>query len=378
MTPKTKAPVSPEAGRERSANMSNWLNWLDKITYARQQYFDFTSLWLAAGIGLLLVLILKRLFRPKYARDSRQRTIGPDWVWLLSFVLAGLMVVALVGPKLDTFKMLQSKDNLDIIITVDKSVSMAVRDVGASRHEVMMREIIAFVNSPAVRDGDRLTLFAFSEKSNWRMPLSDDREEFLDKLLEVEHPKDRVYYDRSQLYTYFAGLLTHIPKALAMQDELFQQGRFSGMVNWTSYPRVVFIFSDGDNIDDSLNAPLADLAKRDIKTYTIGMGTSRGGSITVRTPVENNPKQLGPPVQIYSKLNMKALDLIKEKTGGKSYVVSSSSSQVQSFLAAALAENRKPTLALVPTGEAENFWWDLLAIPSLIIVCLMAIKFVRS
>ena len=360
--------------------MSNWLSWLNKITYAREQYFDLTALWLAGGIGILLVLVFKRLFRPKHARDSRQKLIGPDRVWLLSAVLAGLMIVALAGPKIDTFKMLQSKDNLDIGIAVDKSVSMAVKDMGSgfSRHEVMIREIVTLISSPAVHNGDRLTLFTFSEKSNWRMPLSDDKEEFLDKLLEVEHPKDRVYYDRSQLYTYFAGLLAYIPKSLAIQDGLFQQGRFRAVVNWTSYPRVIFIFSDGDSIDESLNAPLADLAKRDIRTYTIGIGTSRGGSITVRVPVENNPSQLEPPRQIQSKLNMKALNLIKEKTGGKSYVVNSSSNQVQSFLTAALAENRKPTLTLVPTGEAENFWWDFLAIPALIIVSLMVINFIRS
>ena len=357
--------------------MSNWLTWLDKITFAREQYFDLTTLWLAGGIGILLVLVFKRLFRPKHARDSKQKLIGPDWVWLLSAVLAGLMIVALAGPKIDTFKMLQSKDNLDIIIAIDKSVSMAIRDVGTSRHEVMTREIVTLVSSPAVHGGDRLTLFTFSEKSNWRMPLSDDKEEFLDKLLEVEHPKDRVYYDRSQLYTYLAGLLTHIPKALEMQDKMFQHGKFRGVVNWTSYPRVIFIFSDGDSIDDSLNVSLANFAKQGIKTYTIGIGTSSGGVLNIKVPAENDPKQLV-PVQIQSKLNMRALDLIKEKTGGKSYVVNSSSNQVQSFLIAALAENRKPTLTLVPTGEAENFWWDFLAIPALIIVSLMAINFIRS
>ena len=130
--------------------------------------------------------------------------------------------------------------------------------------------------------------------------------------------------------------------------------------------------------NDSLNIPLAKFAKLDIKTYTIGIGTSRGGVISIRVPEENNPNQLEPPRQIQSKLDMKALDLIKQKTGGKSYVVNNSSSQVQSFLISALAENRKPTLTLVPTGEAENFWWDFLAIPSLVIVSLMAIKFIRS
>lgn len=357
--------------------MSNWLSWLNKITYAHPQYFDFTALWLAGGIGILLALAFKRLLRPKNARDSRQRVIGPDVIWILCFIQAGLMIVALADPKIDTFRMLQSKDNLDIIIAVDKSVSMAIKDVAPSRHEVMMREIIAFINSPAVRDGDRLTLFAFSEKSNWRMPLSDDREEFLDKLLEVEHPKDRVYYDTSRFYTYFSGLLSHIPEALAIQDNSFRHGPYRQQLSWATYPRVILIFSDGDSFDNELAASLSALVKEKIKVYSIGIGTARGGSVSVKFPDETDLSKLE-TITISSKLNMQTLNLIKDKTGGKSFVVSSSSSQVQSFLAAALAENRKPTLSLVPTGESENFWWDFLAIPSLIIVFLMVIKFVRS
>ena len=348
--------------------MSGWMSWLSEITFARQQYFDLTYLWLAVSAGIIAMLVAKRLFRPHHARDSKQRMIGPDAAWLLSFTLAGWMIVALAGPKIDKFKIIQSNDNLDIIFAVDKSTSMAVEDVSSSRHGVMVKEIAAFVGSPALHEGDRLTIFTFSEKSNWRMPFSRDREEFLDKLLEIEQPKDRVYYDRSQLYTYFSGLLIHIPKALDIVDNFSKPN---------AYPRVVFIFSDGDTIDDSLNASLAPLARRDIKVYTIGIGTLRGGSITVKTPAENDPKVLESTL-IQSKLNMKALNLIKDKTGGKSFTVSSSSNQVQGFMAAALTENRKPTLTLVQTGEAENFWWDFLAIPSLIIVSLMVIKFIKS
>lgn len=350
--------------------MSGWMTWLGETTFARQQHFDLTVLWLAVGVGLLIFLSAKRLFRPRYARDSKQKLIGPDALWIWSFALAGLMIVALAGPKIDTFKTIQSKDNVDIIFAVDKSVSMAIKDVASSRHEVMIREIISFVGSPAVHQGDRLTIFTFSEKSNWRMPLSQDRDEFIDKLLEVEQPEDRIYYDRSQLYTYFSGLLAHIvdPNTLAKQDN------FSKM---STFPRLVFVFSDGDAIDDSLDKSLAVLARREIRVYTIGIGTSRGGSISVKTPSENNPNILEQTL-VQSKLNMRAMNFIKDKTGGKSFVVNSSSSQVQSFMAASLAENRKPTLALVQTNEPENFWWDLLAIPALILVSLMVIKFVRG
>lgn len=356
--------------------MSDWVTWLNEITFARPHYLELAWLWMFLGIGMLLVVAMKVWLRPKHAQDSKQRVIGQDGIWLLSVGLAGLMIVALAGPKLDSFHTVQSKDNLDIIICVDQSVSMAVKDVRPSRHQVMVRDIVAFVGSPAIHDGDRLTLFAFSEKSKWRMPLSQDRQEFIDKLTEVEHPEDGVYYEISRFYTYFSGLLSHIPEALALQDEFFRNGPFRKELSWTAYPRVIFIFSDGDNTDDKLEDSLAALAKEDIRVYTVGIGTARGGSISLKVPNEADLNKLE-NVIIQSKLNMKSMDLIKNKTGGKSYVVSGSSSQVQSFLAAAVAENRKPSLALIPSEDAENFWWDLLAFPSLIIMALIAIRFAR-
>ena len=356
--------------------MLEWVSWFRELTFARPHYLDFKTLWLFGVFGLLTVLLLKRLFRPRYAKDSKQKLIGPDWTWILGSVLAGAMLFALAGPKTDIFRTVQSRNNLDIIVAVDKSASMAIRDVAPSRHEMMVRVILNLVGSSAVHAGDRLTLFAFSEKSNWRMPLSQDREEFADKLLEVEHPKDRIYYDRSQLVTYFSELLDHIPKALAMQDNLLTVGRFSNLVGWTSYPRVVLLFSDGDSYDSILDVVLNRFAEEDIRVYAVGIGTDKGGNIVVRTPAENDPSKVE-PTEIYSRLNMETLDLIKDKTGGKSYAVSSPNSQVQSFLAAAVAENRKPTLGLVPTGEAKNFWWDFLAIPSLVLMTLMAIRLAR-
>ncbi len=358
--------------------MSGWLIWLKEITFARPQYLNFLFLWLVAVIGIVAALIFKRLKRPRFARDSKQKTIGRDMVWILASCLAGLMIVALAGPKSDSFKMLESNNNLNIIFAADKSVSMAIKlntQENLSRHDLMIKEITTFISSPAVHEGDRLTLFTFSEKSDWRMPFSDNRDEFLDKLQEIEQPKDHVYYDRSQLYTYYAGLLIQIPNAMAKQDDLFKQDKFKGLVTPQSFPTVAFIFSDGESIDDSLAAPLAYLAKKDIKVYTVGVGTLQTGTITIKIPSEHNLNQVE-EIEVRSQLNMKALDLISAKTGGKSYVASSSSTQVQSFMATALTQNRKPTLTLVRTGDSKNFWWDVLAIPSFIIVLLMAITLI--
>ena len=100
-------------------------------------------------------------------------------------------------------------------------------------------------------------------------------------------------------------------------------------------------------------------------------------SITIKIPREDDPKKLEQK-KVTSKLNMSVLDLISQKTGGKSYVIDSSSNQVESFMAAAVAATRKPTVAMVKTGDARNFWWDLLAIPSFLIVLFILIRFFKS
>lgn len=356
--------------------MTGWTEWLSGITYERPQYLGLATVWEFAVVGILLALLLKWRFRPSQARDSRQRIFGADAVWVLALILSRLMIIALAGPKLDILKSVSSSDNLNIVIGADKSVSMAIEDVGDSRHNVMVKEITALVGSPAViREGDRLTLFTINEKSNWRMPLSTDRGEFLDKLSEVEQPSDKVYYDRAQLYTYFSGFLTHVTEAIDKQEGFFRGGLYKNFLSWSSYPTIVILFSDGDSDDGSLVTPLSYLQKKKIKVYTVGIGSVQGGSIRIKIPEENDSKKFE-TMTIQSKLNMKMLDLIKDQTGGKSYVVSSSASQVQSFLGAVISENRRPTISVVSSGDSRVFWWDLLAIPSLLIVAWMAKRFI--
>ena len=356
--------------------MTGWTEWLSGITYERPQYFDFAPIWVLASAGILLALLLKWRFRPSRAKDSRQRIFGVDAVWVLALTLSGLMIVALAGPKLDILKSVTSSDNLNIIFGVDSSVSMAIEDVGSSRHKVMVKEITTLVSSPEIiREGDRLTLFSVNENSNWRMPLSTDRGEFLDELSEVEQPGDKIYYNRAQLYTYFLGFLNHITEALDKQEGFFLKGLYKSSLPWSSYPTIVILFSDGDSNDGSLVTPLALLQKRKIKVYPVGIGSVQGGSVRFKIPAEDESKKFE-TMTVQSKLNMKMLDLIKDQTGGKSYSVSSASSQVQSFLGAVISENRRPTISVVSSGDSDVFWWDLLAIPSLLIVAWMVKRFV--
>ncbi len=352
--------------------INQFLGWLHQITYARPYYLILVWPLFITAIGLALALILKWCFRPARVRDGKFKLFGRDWSFVALIVLCGLMIWAMAGPQIERLVYVSSSDNLDIIVALDCSVSMAIGDVAPSRHAAMINSVVGFVNSPAVHDGDRLTLFTFCEHSSWRMPLSTDHQEFLDKLSELEQPKDKKYFNRGQLYTYFVPVLNHIPEALDKQDKFFRSSIFG---SWSAYPRVVFMFSDGeDNPEVSLVTPLAYLQKRGIKVYTVGIGTSTGGSINIKIPDSQDDNKFEPMI-VKSQLATVTLKLIAEKTGGRNYILDNPSSRVQNFLAAAISENRSPTISSMPAGDPQDFWWDVLALPSLIIIIFGLIVF---
>ena len=353
--------------------MNAWFGWLKEITFKYPDYFGLMSLWYLVVAGVSLAIFVKWLRQPKRAHDSRIKIFGRDTPWIVVVLLAGVIIVALAGPQQAGLKVVQSGGALDIIFVADRSASMLINDINPSRHEVMIHEISSFVHSSAIHPEDRLTLFTFGEKANWKMPLSDDRNEFYEKISDMEHSKDKIYYDTSQLYTYFKPILTLIPEDLDKQDRFFRNGPFSKNTSWVAYPRIVFLFSDGDGNDTSLAEPLLVLAKKSIRVYTIGIGTTKEVAIKIQAPTMSDPKKLEALV-IRSKLNMKTLELIKDKTGGKSYVIGSSPNQVQGFLSSAVLENRRPSLTLVASGNSKNFWWHLLYPVALASVLLIMFK----
>lgn len=355
-------------------NMAEWVSWFKTFTFKHPDYFGFVPLWALVLAGVSLAIFVKWLRWPHQARDSRFKIFGRDMPWIALVFLAGAVIVSLAGPQQAGFKVIQAGSAVDITFAVDRSASMTINDVNPSRHELMMREINSFVHSEAIHPKDRLTLFTFSEKANWKMPLSDDKNEFYDHLAEIDHPGDKIYYDTSQLNTFFGPVLTLIPEDLDKQDQFYQNGPFSRNTSWIANPRIVFIFSDGDGEDTSLVTPLSVLAKKGIKVYTIGIGTDKGGSVKIQTPIVTEQKKLE-TITIRSKLATKTLNLIKDKTGGQSYFINSSTSQVQSFLTSAVEANRGSAANLAVPGKPQNFWWYLLAPVSLIAILILIFKF---
>lgn len=364
--------------------MAEWIEFLTGFKFITPSYFIFWLLATAILLFLAVALLLKIFFRPRRSKHSHYRLFGPDLVWLSCFALSVLIAVALAGPEGKFDYVVSAGGQIDVIFAVDNSFSTVADDLKPSRLEAAKKEISQVLTSSVWQKGDRFTLFTFAKNSNWRMPFSEDADEVRVKLAELSH--SQVYFEESQLTTDLSAVLEHIPEAMDKADNFYKSNRNLG-VRYSPRSRIVFLFTDGDDqIKSNLDKGLGELRKRKIKVYPVGVGTKSGKTVHVK--VSNPPSyfyddESGAPTNFYAGLEEKItvhtalqtqnLAKIADFTNGEMFVLDSERSYLQNFLENAINANRAVSFGLSYSVKSKNIWWELLAIPMLILLFLGAL-----
>ena len=138
----------------------------------------------------------------------------------------------------------------------------------------------------------------------------------------------------------------------------------------------MFLFSDGDDKENAdLGQGIKELNKRDIKVFSVGVGTKGGKKVTVDVYDTDNPDKTVKKT-IETKLETRRLNEIAAKTGGESFIIDSVASVrgAQGFLKNAVNANRNFSPRLVASGERRDIWWEILAIPAVILLFIVIKK----
>jgi len=348
-------------------------------------YFIFWILAAAIFLFLAVALLLKVFFRPRRSKYSHYRLFGRDLVWLPCLILSGLMIAALMGPEAKSGFVVSSGGQVDIIFAVDNSFSTLADDLKPSRLDLVKKQIFQFLNSVVIQKGDRFTLFVFAKHSNWRMPFSEDIDELSSKLAELSHPK--IYIDESQLSTDLSAVLEHIPSAMDKADNFYKANRRNLEGRNSPNNRIVFLFTDGDDqAGVNLDKGLQELKKRKIKVYPVGVGTKTGRIVRVKV---SNPPQYSfdsetgvqtsykpgfeEEISIRTTLQTQSLSKIANFTDGQIFVLDSEQTYLKNFLENAVNANRTISLRLSYSSKSRNAWWEVLAIPALVILFLIVL-----
>ncbi|MCS6886326.1 MAG: VWA domain-containing protein [Acidobacteriota bacterium] len=173
----------------------------------------------------------------------------------LQLLVFSLIVIALARPQ--TLRQVEQvkAEVIDIIITLDISLSMGARDFGTeTRLEVAKRLLDDFV---ARRKGDRLGLITFAAYSQLRCPLTLDHEVLRQVLSEVE------LVDREDLEANGTAIGLAISSGV---DHLRHSATKS---------RILVLLTDGDNNISTVEPETAAEVARvmGVKVYAVGIGS---------------------------------------------------------------------------------------------------------
>ncbi|MFO8028314.1 MAG: VWA domain-containing protein [Cyclonatronaceae bacterium] len=176
---------------------------------------------------------------------------------------AGLffLFIALAGPKIGTEIREVQREQLDLIVGLDLSLSMLAEDVRPNRLEKARFEINRMLR---YLDNDRIGLIVFTGHAMLHCPLTTDYSAFR-MFLDIAEPDI-------------------MPSTTTDYRPLFREAvsAFESSERARDNPaRVLIIFSDGEDQFDRYSEPLQILLDKGVYIFTVGIGTRDGGTIPV-------------------------------------------------------------------------------------------------
>lgn len=291
-------------------------------------------IWESPGYLWLTVLVILLAAGAWYYKNKlreRRRTYFSDEVFAklypkgnesLQKIQTGLfyasfffLIVALSGPKIGTEVREVTREGVDIMVMLDVSKSMQSEDVRPNRLDKSKFEILRMLDRLR---GDRVGLIAFTGESILLAPLTSD-------------------YSAFRLYLNLAD-----PESMPSTTTDFSSGMRVALDAFKSAgerdrntSRVLLILSDGEDHGGNHDSILAELKNEGIFVFTVGIGTTSGGTIPV---YDANSGRLLEYLRdaagqvVTTRLMPSVLRTIADEGNGTYYEISRSSDGMDGFL----------------------------------------------
>jgi Ca-activated chloride channel family protein len=262
-----------------------------------------TEIIFIAAFVLLYVLYLFRIIH--VARILNTPFTRVFIKFFLRTVFFALLIIAILGPSFGGSKKEVKSIGKDIMICVDLSKSMDAFDIQPTRLEKVKNEMKKLVSA---FNSDRIGLIIFGSEAFMQCPLTYDQNA-LNLFIETMN----------------TGLVpvggTDFGPALKMAlNKLTNQ---EGELNETK-SKVIILISDGEDFGQETDEIVGDIENRDIKLFTLGIGTEKGGNIYAGNGVKKDREGN----TVVTKLNSRSLRSIADKTGGQYFEINASKNDV--------------------------------------------------
>jgi len=229
-------------------------------------YFIYLAIIPVIFVLFLLVFWWKKRTQKQFADPNLIQKLSPSASTFKSFlkiamVLLGLalLIISLTNPKMGTKLETIKRQGVDIVFALDVSKSMLAEDIAPSRLEKAKQIITKIIDNLG---SDRVGIIIYAGNSYPLLPITTD------------HAAAKMFLQNANpdmVSSQGTAINEAIERAITYFDNEEQTNRF------------LFIVSDGEDHEEN-TIKLAQQAKKEgIKIYTVGIGTSEGGPIPLRT-----------------------------------------------------------------------------------------------
>lgn len=225
-------------------------------------------------------------------------------------VYFALFIVALLGPSFGGSKKEVKSVGKDIMMCVDLSKSMDAFDIQPTRLQKVkfeMKKIVAAFNS------DRIGIIIFSSEAFMQCPLT---------------------YDQNALNLFIETMNSGLVPASGtdfgppLRMALTKLDEDTGGPNAQAKSKVIILISDGEDFGEEADELAQEIEQKDIKLFTLGVGTEKGGNIYSGNSLKTNKQGL----IVNTKLNAKELKSLASETGGQYFEINETKNDVSRLI----------------------------------------------
>jgi Ca-activated chloride channel homolog len=314
---------------------------------------DITTL---VFIGAFLLFYVLYLLRVISIANRLKTPFATVFVKLfVRTIYFALIIVAILGPSFGGSKKEVKSIGKDILICVDLSKSMDAFDIQPTRLEKIKHEMKKLVQA---FNSDRIGVIIFGSEAFMQCPLT---------------------YDQNALNLFIETMNTNLvpvsgtdfgpPLRMALtklEDEAENATQAKS--------KVIILISDGEDFGEETDEIAKEVENNNIKLFTLGVGTERGGNIYAGNGVKKDRE--GKPV--LTKLNSSSLRSLANKTGGQYFEINDSKNDVSRLInTISKIEGELRDARLVDVTANKYFYFLAAAIVLFALDILVNVKTVR-
>jgi Ca-activated chloride channel family protein len=314
-------------------------------------FFDYVWLLpLAVILPVLVVWLLRRADRRRWERLRRlgereivQRLLPPmatksmRWRMARLALAAALIGIAVAGPRWGTEQTIVRARGIDMVLSLDASLSMLATDERPNRLARMKQEVRRL---RAMSRGDRVGLIAFAGRSYVLSPLTVDAGA-LDLFLDNLDP-------------------SVVGQAGSSLAKTIRQGTDLLLLTRSGADRALVVMSDGEAFEpvEEVVAEAQRAAQQGINLVTVGFGNTSGTPIPIREGGTTTNKRDENGQIVISRYHPELLEAAANAAGG-TFIDASQSDKATRVRAALASLRRQQRAAAAGESRTPRYQWFL-------------------